>query len=216
MRDVHVHLIATGELLKDFPQLSGFVDDLAGREEKLKRAAARTMRNFRDRTLGRQSDRVVEGFVDRAARERDEATHARIARKVNKAHERVLRHRAGIDTEWPRSIHRMRVAFKKFRYTAEIAAPLFDQLTVERLDAMQAFQTRMGHIQDLDTLLGAMMTFRERYGQTSLLVPENEIRRKQRARVREFMSAADEARFFWGTAETSLDRTPGRAGEEAG
>ncbi len=203
MRDVHVHIVATGELLKDFPQLSDFLDDLTARERALERDASSELARFGIANLLKRTDELVERFVERAAGESDQATHARIAGRVGKAYERVLERRAEIDPEWPRSIHRMRVAFKKFRYTAEIAAPLFDQISPQRLEAMQEFQTRMGRIQDLDTLLETMMAYRERSGRTSLLVPENELRRQRRARIREFIAAADEVRFFWGASESS-------------
>lgn len=200
-RDVHVQIIATGELLKDFPQLSDFLDDLTARERALERTASRELARFGIAKFLKRTDELVERFVERAAGESDQATHARIAARVGKAYERVLERRSGIDPEWPRSIHRMRVAFKKFRYTAEIAAPLFDHVSPERLEAMKQFQDRMGKIQDIDTLLETMMAYRERSGRTSLLVPENELRRQRRTRIREFVAASDEVRFFWGPSE---------------
>jgi hypothetical protein len=55
----------------------------------------------------------------------------------------------------------------------------------------------MGMIQDVESLLSKMMDFRRRSGRTSMLVVENEIRRRRQRLIDEFMETADEVRFFW-------------------
>jgi CHAD domain-containing protein len=216
MRDIQVQANRTSELIPDFPQLVGFLEELRSREKRLSRAAARDLRKLKTARFEKHTDALVERFVDHAVRESDDTTHVRLAHMLGTAHEAVIRYREDIDAEVPRSIHRMRVKFKKFRYMAELAAPLFDQLSATRLDAMRSLQTRMGEIQDLDTLLVSMMGFRERSGQTSLLVAENELRRRRRGRIQEFTQMADEVRFFWGVAERRRATNPGARTGEAG
>lgn len=59
------------------------------------------------------------------------------------------------------SIHQLRVAFKKYRYMAEIWQPLFPQFTDEQLGNMQALQNRLGEIQDMHVLRQILRDFKD-------------------------------------------------------
>jgi len=65
-----------------------------------------------------------------------------------------------VKQEDPDSVHRVRVAFKKYRYLAEIWQPLFPQFTDEMLTRMQALQDRLGEIQDLRVLERMLADFK--------------------------------------------------------
>ena len=195
MRDVQVQKVYTRALLTDFPQLISFHKSLCVTERRLRRRARMQLRRFNLKRLIRETNRVLEHFVASIDPD-DDRIGRQIGASLNDAFSRVLVLRARIDPDLPRSIHRTRLAFKKFRYTAEIAAPQFEEFTDGRLQAMHDFQDRMGTIQDLNSLLDAMMDFRRRSGRTSLLVVENELRRRRRHFVDEFVKSTDEIRFF--------------------
>ncbi len=195
MRDVQVQKVYTRALLTDFPQLISFHKSLCVTERRLRRRARMQLRRFNLKALIRETNRVLEHFVASIDPD-DDRIGRQIGASLNDAFSRVLVLRARIDPDLPRSIHRTRLAFKKFRYTAEIAAPQFEEFTDGRLQAMHDFQDRMGTIQDLNSLLDAMMDFRRRSGRTSLLVVENELRRRRRHFVDEFVKSTDEIRFF--------------------
>jgi CHAD domain-containing protein len=197
MRDVQVQLSCTETLLRDFPQLTEFHRALTDREKRLKERAQRQLNDFDLKQFQKRTDRILERLIDAVDPETDLVLGHKIGASVEDAYRRVLSLRARIDPDWPRSIHRTRLAFKKFRYMAEIVAPAFDELTVDRLLAMHDFQDRMGAIQDLDSLLARMMAFRQTSDRTSLLVVENEIRRRRRRMIEDFIKSADEVRFFW-------------------
>lgn len=61
-----------------------------------------------------------------------------------------------------RTIHSARVAFKKFRYTLEALMPLLPKLSKEQLKAMDAYQTRMGNIQDVEVLNTLLRRFAQK------------------------------------------------------
>src|SRR5690242_4343518 len=65
------------------------------------------------------------------------------------AFRRVLILRRQIRRSAPRTIHRMRVAFKRFRYTAELLQPILPEFTPQRLERMKDFQDAAGKIQDV-------------------------------------------------------------------
>ena len=50
----------------------------------------------------------------------------------------------------------MRVAFKKFRYMAELLQPMIPELKQRQLAAAKAFQAHLGRIQDTAVLLSTL------------------------------------------------------------
>jgi CHAD domain-containing protein len=209
VRDVQVQLGYCDQLLGEFPQLTGFRRDLKRKERNLRRQAGERLRSparrqagerlrsLAPRKIDRKARRVLDELISTLRPDTDRVLGARIDGSIENAYRRVLVLRARVDPRKARSIHKMRVAFKKFRYMAEIAAPCFPKLSPERLEAMHAYQDRMGTIQDLDTLLRTMAEFRRQSGRTSMLVVENEIRRRRQRRIDDFMQTVDELRFFW-------------------
>jgi CHAD domain-containing protein len=72
------------------------------------------------------------------------------------AFRRVVILRRQIKRNQPATIHHMRVAFKRFRYTAELLQPFLPHFTPERLARMKDFQTAAGNIQDVVVLLARL------------------------------------------------------------
>jgi len=60
----------------------------------------------------------------------------------------------------PEALHRMRLAFKKYRYAAEVLLPLFPKATAETTRRLHSFQTLLGTIHDCDVLLAEAASFR--------------------------------------------------------
>jgi CHAD domain-containing protein len=67
---------------------------------------------------------------------------------------------AALDPAHPEALHRMRLAFKKFRYAAEVLLPLFPKATEETAKRLHAFQTLLGTIHDCDVILAEAASFR--------------------------------------------------------
>ncbi len=73
----------------------------------------------------------------------------------------VSRHlAAALDPAHPEALHRMRLAFKKYRYTAEVLLPLFPKATEETAKRLHDFQTLLGTIHDCDVILAEAASFR--------------------------------------------------------
>jgi len=67
---------------------------------------------------------------------------------------------AALDPAHPEALHRMRLAFKKYRYAAEVLLPLFPKATEETAKRLHAFQTLLGTIHDCDVILAEAASFR--------------------------------------------------------
>ena len=68
--------------------------------------------------------------------------------------------KAALDPAHPEALHRMRLAFKKYRYAAEVLFPLFPMATEETAKRLHAFQTLVGTIHDFDVILAEAASFR--------------------------------------------------------
>ena len=65
---------------------------------------------------------------------------------------------ARLESGWrnPRTIHRLRIAFKRFRYLCELLEPFLSGVTETRLERMRHYQGASGEIQDLAVLLARL------------------------------------------------------------
>ena len=213
MRDVQVQMGLVETLLPGFPQLAAFHAALDRRERRLAKRARERLGEWSLKTFLRRTDGVLDALIAGFDPEVDSRVGLRIQSAVEDAHRRVVVVRECVDRRRPETIHRVRLAFKKFRYMAEIVAPARRDWTPERLEAMRGFQDRMGAIQDAGALLDAMAAYRRRTGRTSVLVAENEVRRRRAGLIEAFVEVADEIRFFRPSrAADTVDARAGKAG----
>ena len=87
-----------------------------------------------------------------------------------------------------KALHQLRIAFKKYRYTIEIFRPLLTTYQATLLEQMQAFQSLLGDIHDLDVLIKDFKKFsqkkkRTKYETTNL---KNSIRKLRTIRRQYF------------------------------
>jgi CHAD domain-containing protein len=79
----------------------------------------------------------------------------------------VSKHREeALDPARPDALHRLRLAFKKYRYSWELFAPLLAQPVKSTAKRYHAFQTVLGTIHDCDVILREASSFREYAGVT--------------------------------------------------
>ena len=71
----------------------------------------------------------------------------------------IFKAQARVSSDDLGSIHRLRIAFKRLRYTAEALPPLFVGFSKNDLDAMHRFHTLMGQIQDLTVIAAGIRSF---------------------------------------------------------
>ena len=220
LRDVQVQLLAVEEMLPSFPELQGFYDQLVKRERKLVKR------------LGAQVKGVKTGKVTKAMRAtakqlplllatpamQQEKRAAAIA-AADMAFRKVVERRDAIDAADTATIHRMRVAFKKFRYMVETLAPVLEHVTTKRLKAMNAFQDSMGHIQDIDVLLASVQAFwrKQQMPDASRSAAYQDLIHRRAALIEAFLQSAHTLLTFWKpmpevftAAKSSTERGVGR------
>ena len=109
---------------------------------------------------------------------------------------RLCRHVRAGDTK---TIHRTRIAFKRFRYMVEALAPLLPAVTPDHRRAMRGYQCMMGDIQDMEVLLAALDKFVQKEGVDagSARRLKKELVRWRQLLIQIYLNAAGRLRRFW-------------------
>ena len=154
LRDAQVQLIMLNKEYRGMPGAKPIEKLTAKRERRCQRKAGRQIREVRTRRIKDVVELLTERLQEASRNpERMRLDHRNIVRSVDSAFNHVVECHRHMDPAHAATIHRMRIAFKKFRYMMESIQLLFPEITAPRLAAMQAFQGVMGDLQDTDVFL---------------------------------------------------------------
>ncbi len=159
LRDTQVMLLKVTEALGEVPELAPYEAHLQQRETKLLQSAAQHIQalDLEELTQHIQTARqFLLNFTDQ------ETLCRTLPQATDDIYAAVLRRYGKVDASRPATIHRLRIAFKKLRYTLEILRPLLPDLPARLFKDMHAYQTNMGDIQDMEVLLAALADFAKR------------------------------------------------------
>jgi CHAD domain-containing protein len=144
--------------------------------------------------LGAQSTRRLrvpfpEGVGGRGGRLEAAVPAAEFLGELERAVSKHLK--TALDPAHPEALHRMRLAFKKYRYAAEVLLPLFPKATEETAKRLHDFQTLLGTIHDFDMILEEANAFRsDILGVVTESTLETAFRRLRKEKFREFRRTA--------------------------
>jgi CHAD domain-containing protein len=217
LRDTQVQLAAVGRMLRHFPAARPFQAYLQEREERLTRRARKNIKKVRTARLGKlitACRRDVEKQLRKAPPRKGLAA---LLRAVDHAFRRTRQLRAHIDARDTRTIHRTRVAFKRFRYMVEALAEHLPAATRERLAAMHDYQTKMGEIQDAEVLLAALDKHlrKQEIKRAAARRFRAELVRRRRWLIRVYLKAADQLLGFWPLPSSGAGVSPAHRGRLA-
>ena len=210
LRDTHVQRLFVERQMARFPELILVRDSLQQREHRLKRCVAVKVRGFKARKLEKWISSLTEYLARNPKRtRRSERLAGMVARAITEAFAEVVCRREAIRPANPGTIHRTRIAFKKFRYMVESLSPDFTGYGKRELRALAHYQRRMGVLQDLEVMQQCLVRFEQKHqGTGALLRPFARHVQLSRARsLRSFLRAADQLFEFWpaGRASESAD-----------
>jgi CHAD domain-containing protein len=206
LRDVQVQLLSIDKMLPSVPELQGFYEHLMKRERKLVQRLDAEVKRVRTGKVKKAigiAAQQVEGLFDTPAKQRKQLTAAIHA--VDAAFNKVVERKLAVNPTDSATIHRMRVAFKKFRYMVESLAPMLARVTHKHLKAMNAFQGSMGDIQDAEVLLTRATAFARKRGTesgASLARALEELARRRTVLTETFLGSADTLFTFWQPVST--------------
>ena len=153
LRDTHVQLVLLKPLWQDFPEARDLKKHLRKCERQLVSELSQKIKTTKSRRLNRRLKQIEESlrkFGQGATTGRNSDLAQML---LDGAFRRTVVLRRRIQRNNPATIHRMRIAFKRFRYTAELLQPFLPQFTPHRLSRMKEFQSAAGDIQDVAVLL---------------------------------------------------------------
>ena len=190
LRDLHVQRMHVSKLAAQSPQLKGFEKSLADKENQTAGKVKRILKH--SPKLGRamtQSSRHARKAVDRRA----------ILKVIDKRFRKVLLLAGRIEPSDTSTIHQMRLAFKKFRYTCEVAQPIIrKEMDDARLEQFHAFQTMMGDIQDIEVLSGRLSRWTEKRKCKAEMEPVfKELEVEKKKRIDTFVRSAEQVHTLW-------------------
>jgi len=193
LRDTQVQLVLLKPLRTDFPEARDFDLVLRRREKRLIGELRREIKRMKQVRLERRLKVLEKRFREYTGAKSPKRTKQLASAALREAYQDVEGLRQRIRRSRTETIHRTRVAFKRFRYVSELMRPLFPKLKVTQLRRMQAYQGLMGDIQDMEVLIAAV----NQAVQLALLPAQNvrhllkELRRRRIKLIDAFMVAAD-------------------------
>jgi CHAD domain-containing protein len=198
LRDAQVMLVEVSETTESFPDLKPFEIHLQEREKHLLRLARKQINALKLSEFKKRIEKISDSLMKRTV---EGNFHARLHQAVDNVYLRTMQAFVQVDASQPSTIHRLRLAFKKFRYMAEVVQPLIPDYPESHLERMHVYQSAMGDIQDIEVFLSALNDFSE--SGASSLDPKL-IRRFYEQRHAEFIAAFIEDKgeliTFWRAA----------------
>ena len=210
LRDLQVQRKRIEAMRQAYPELEAFFAVLLLREKRLLKQIDTELKSVRIGPMGVRIGESAEGLgtllrnpsVDRAAR-------SAVVGAVAASFARAVDLRGKIEPAHTATIHRLRIAFKKFRYQVEALQPLLVGMSERRLKAMNAYQVKMGNIQDNEVLAASLNAYalrRRRPSRENLLRVHQELSRQHGELVEVFMQSADELYTFWDSGPKATTR----------
>jgi CHAD domain-containing protein len=199
LRDTQVQLDYIGRMEKAFPAARSFRDWLQKRETKFTHETRRTVKRIKTKRTGRRIVAFQKEIQLRHKQTTCAAAFDTVQQAMNRAFARVAQLCRRVQAADTATIHRTRIAFKRFRYMVEALSPLLPAVTDEHCRAMRGYQSMMGDIQDVEVLLGALGKFVRRKEirlQSARQLREELLRRRQWL-IRVYLNAAGRLRQFW-------------------
>jgi len=156
LRDTHVQRVLLKPMWKKFPEAREFNKHLRKCEKQLEGEMSREIKSCKSGRLNRKLKEIEKSLRQCANNAPTGGSVSQSQLLLGAAFRRVIVLRRQIQRNKPATIHCMRVAFKRFRYTAELLQPFLPYYTPERLERMKDFQGAAGDIQDVSVLLARM------------------------------------------------------------
>jgi len=198
LRDTHVQRVLLKPMWPKFPEAKDFKKYLRKCEKQLECEMSEKVEDIKGKGLNRSLKDIQECLCECAKHPPQGESTSQAQALLSGAFERVMVLRRKIQRDNPKTIHCMRVAFKRFRYTAELLQPFLPGFTPQRIERMKAFQDAAGKIQDVAVLLARIEKDIEQEKISTECVEKlrEELQRNERRAIDVLMERIDELTDF--------------------
>jgi CHAD domain-containing protein len=192
LRDTQVQLTIVEELQQHFAELLPYRDHLQKRERKL---VVRLEKKLKATHAGRLA-RQVAGLRKALLVQELPESEAAVLAVADAAWSVVMERHAALRVDHTKSIHHLRLAFKKFRYMVENIYPLLPDSPDDLRSQLHNYQARMGHIQDAAVGAQMLADFAAK-SRTEFPAAMTRFDDMLQARVQAFVEAMEMVKTFW-------------------
>lgn len=193
LRDVQVILAVMPDKVHLFPELEALQDSLEQREQKLSRAAKKTLRELDAGRIQQQLERVDRGLQDAEAGGLPEEA----MRAIDDSFFLVMQHDRDVDPAQPASLHQVRIAFRKFRYMLEMIQGKLRGLPEDYFERIRGYQTRLGAFQDAVVFLDVLERFAAHQNDYDPLPARQFFEGERDKALSAYLEQKDEIGSFW-------------------
>jgi CHAD domain-containing protein len=193
LRDTQVILAEISESLQELPQLQGFQKQQQHFENKLLKRLRKKFRHFESNDLRRRVRKVHE-TLEKESRAGFETP---VLQPVDDAYLSVDQRLSVMDAARPATIHRVRIAFKRFRYMVEIVHPLLAGFPLDQLKRMNEYQSLMGEVQDAEVFMQTLSDYAENASAQDLETVHRYYARRHAEAIAAFVAEKNRLHQFW-------------------
>lgn len=199
LRDTQTLLMDISGSIQEMPALQPFQQFLEREEKKLLKAARKDIKSLKITNLAKRVGKLQKNLQAFAQPDFEEL----IFSAVDEAFMVVMQRYALIDPSQPSTIHRVRIAFKKFRYMLECIHPVLQDMPQDYLKKLHNYQSAMGDIQDMEVALQRIADFSAKPSASFDLEPVLVYYQKRHSlAVLRYLEDKGEVITFWRSAPT--------------
>lgn len=197
LRDTQVTLAETSQILPELPQLQEFQTYLEEAEQKMLLTLGEKIKKFDTSKM----DKGVRKTCEVLASEVRHDLEAEVLQTIDDAFLLAKIRLRWVDLARPATIHRVRVAFKAFRYMVELIYPMLNDFPIENLKRMNDYQTRMGDIQDTEVFIQTFTDFSQTTTFSDLEPVSHYYDRRHIEVISVYIQNVNQLHTFWRFAE---------------
>lgn len=199
LRDVQVQITRLEKCSKRFPQTAPFYKALCRREEKILAGLVEKLprQSLAEIKRGMKSfQNLLEASFTSV--QNKEAQMPTLLARATAAWHRVEALRRRIRPSDSATIHRTRVAFKRFRYMMELLGPMLPTVGRQTSREMRRYQSLMGDIQDTEVLRSTLAKYLRKHPKKAPLLAafQRDLTRQRSAQVCTFLASAGRLALF--------------------
>jgi CHAD domain-containing protein len=157
LRDTQVTVAGISDTVQKFPQLEPFQKHMLRVEEKTLRKVRKKIETLETTEVKKRMRKTRKALATGVTGD----FRSKVLQAVDDAYQKIEERYIRVDPAQPSTIHRVRIAFKSFRYMMEAIHPLLKDFPEENLERMNDYQTLMGDIQDLEVTSQTLADYSE-------------------------------------------------------
>lgn len=197
LRDCQVMQAEVSRALENQPHLAPLQAWLGQREKRLLGKAAKQVADL-DLSVSEKRKQKMDSKLEQVLARPEAETELLTA--VDQIYQKAIKRFGQIDAAHPASIHRVRLAFKKFRYMVEIVQPVLPDFPKKQLKRLHDYQSLMGDVQDAESFQALLEKFAKKEPSLDLEPARRYFGDLHAEKIQAYMDAREELQSFWRSA----------------